>query len=203
MTAHRMLIGRLGLFFVRLFSVIMLAACTTPPRMTQDATSAPVVMAADKGVRVDETAMLPLLGYFQLLLRLTPQELARERTVLATIPQTPAAHVRTAMLLGMNRASADLVRAQSLLEALLKSTDPAAVSLYPLARLLISQYNERQKNQMQNEKLTAQSEQLGQQLKDSVRRSAELQEKLDALADIERSLPVRPPPGEALPGGAR
>jgi hypothetical protein len=145
--------------------------------------------------------MLPLLGYFQLLLRLTPQELARERTMLATIPQTPSTQLRTSMLLSLTRVPADLVRAQSLLDGLLKSTDPAAVSLFPLARLLSSQYNERQKSMMQNEKLTAQGEQLGQQLKDSVRRSAELQEKLDALADIERSLPVRSP--AAVPGTVR
>lgn len=185
---------------VVLISALMLAACASSPGMTQD--PAPVqVLVAEKNVRIDESAMLPLLGYFQLLLRLTPQELARERTILAAIPQTPPTQLRTAMLLSLSRAPADLVRAQSMVDGLLKSTDPAAVSLFPLARLLSSQYNERQKNQMQNEKLTAQGEQLGQQLKDSVRRSAELQEKLDALADIERSLPVRSPP--TVPGAAR
>ena len=198
MITHRLLKTGLGLI-----SAIMLTACTAPPRMTQDAAPVPVVMAADKDARMDESAMLPLLGYFQLLLRLTPQELARERAMLAAIPQTPAVHVRMAMLLSLTRAPADLSRAQSLLETLLKSTDPADVSLFPLARLLASQYNERQKIQMQNEKLTAQSEQLVQQLKDSQRRSTELQEKLDALASIERSLPVRSPPGDAMPGAAR
>lgn len=199
MTTQRTLNSGLGLL-----SAIMLAACATSPSMTQDAAPVTVVMAAEKGAKVDETAMLPLLGYFQLLLRLSPQELARERTMLAAIPQTPAAHVRMAILLGLTtRTPADLARAQNLLETLLKSSDPAAVSLYPLARLLINQYNERQKIQMQTEKLAAQSEQLGQQLKDSIRRSGELQEKLDALANIERSLPVRSPPGEVLPGAPR
>jgi hypothetical protein len=187
---------------VVLISALMLAACASSPGMTQDPAPVPApVLVADKNVRIDETAMLPLLGYFQLLLRLTPQELARERTMLATIPQTPSTQLRTSMLLSLTRVPADLVRAQSLLDGLLKSTDPAAVSLFPLARLLSSQYNERQKSMMQNEKLTAQGEQLGQQLKDSVRRSAELQEKLDALADIERSLPVRSP--AAVPGTVR
>ena len=159
------------------------------------------VTLPEANVKIDETAMLPLLGYFQLLLRMTPQELARERSMLTTIPQTPATQTRMSMLLGLTRAPADLARAQNLLDALLKSTDPAAISLFPLARLLSSQYNERQKNQMQNEKQAAQSEQLGQQLKESQRRSAELQEKLDALATIERSLPVRSPP--AASGGVR
>ena len=48
-----------------------------------------------------------------------------------------------------------------------------------------------------------QNEKLAQQLKESQRRSGELQEKLDALADIERSLPVRPTAGENLPGAPR
>ena len=181
-----------------MFSAVLLAACTSSPSLTQDPGPVPVV-SPDKNVRIDETAMLPLLGYFQLLLRMTPQELARERTMLAAISQTPSTHVRTAMLLGLTRTSADLVRAQNLLETLLKSTDPAAVSLFPLARLLSSQYNERQKNQMQTDKLVAQGEQLSQQLKDSVRRSAELQEKLDALAAIERTLPVRSAPADGAP----
>ncbi len=183
-----------------LFSALLLTACTVPPRMTQDPPPVPV-MLPETNVKIDETAMLPLLGYFQLLLRMTPQELTRERTMLATIPQTPATHVRMSMLLGLSRTPADLTRAQSLLDTLLKSTDPAAVSVFPLARLLSSQYNERQKNQMQNEKVMAQSEQLSQQLKDSLRRNAELQEKLDALANIERSLPVRSAP--PVSGGVR
>jgi hypothetical protein len=123
--------------------------------------------------------------------------------MLATIPQTPATHVRTAMLLGLSRAPGDLARAQGLLETLLKSTDQAAVSLFPVTRMLVNHYNERQKIQMQNEKLAGQNEQLAQQLKESVRRSGELQEKLDALADIERSLPVRSPTGETASGNAR
>lgn len=195
MSAPRMLRTSLALF-----SAVMLGACTTPPPVTQDPAPVPVVLPGTN-IKIDETAMLPLLGYFQLLLRMTPQELARERSMLTTIPQTPATHVRLSMLLGVTRAPADLTRAQSLLDALLKSTDPAAVSIFPLARLLSTQYNERQKNQMQNEKLAAQSEQLGQQLKDSLRRSAELQEKLDALANIERSLPVRTSP--VAPGSVR
>ena len=100
------------------------------------------------------------------------------------------------MLLGQVRGPMDLYRALALLEAVLKSGDPAAASLHPLARTLANQYQERLKLEMQNEKLA-------QQLKESQRRSGELQEKLDALADIERSLPVRPTAGENLPGAPR
>ena len=191
-----------------LLTIAMLVGCTTQTTQLRapletPATTATVTVAADKNTKLDETAMLPLLGYFQLLLRLTPQELARERAMLASIPQTPATHVRMAMLLGLSRTPGDLVRAQGLLETVLKSTDQAAVSLFPVARMLANQYNERQKVQMQNEKLAGQNEQLGLQLKDSVRRGGELQEKLDALADIERTLPVRSPTSETASGSAR
>ena len=65
-----------------------------------------------------------------------------------------------------------------------------------LAKALASNYQERLKLQMQNEKLS-------QQLNDSLLRNAELQEKIDALAAIERSLPVRPAGGENLIGSPR
>jgi hypothetical protein len=89
-----------------------------------------------------------------------------------------------------------IVRALGLLDGVLKSREPAAASLHPLARALASQYQERLKLESQNDKLL-------QQLKDSQRRSSELQEKLDALTDIERSLPVRPTPAGNAPGVPR
>ena len=70
-----------------------------------------------------------------------------------------------------------------------------AVSLNPLVRTLAVQYAERLKLEVQNDKLV-------QQLKENQRRSGELQEKLDALANIERSLPVRPPAAESIVPGA-
>ncbi len=203
MMANRMRMSGLGFL-----ASIMLAACVTVPAPVQEVRAAPV--AEEKIVKVDETAMLPLLGYFQLLYRLSPKELARERTMLAAIPQTPSAHVRMSMLLGQTNGPQDLARALSLMEGVLKSSDPAASSLHPLARALAIQYNERlriqtqsEKLQMQNEKFVIQNGQLDQQLKESSRRNGELQEKLDALADIERSLPVRPANGQAPPGAAR
>jgi hypothetical protein len=184
---------------VPLFAALFLAACAIPPDAIHDDASVPVEDPWRKkksAVTVDETAMLPLLGYHQLLMRMSPQELLRERTILASIPQTPAVGVRLAMLLGQPRGPMDLFRAQGLLENILKSSDPAAASLHPLARALAAQYGERLKLEMQNEKLN-------QQLKESQRRNSELQEKLDALADIERTLPVRPAAGDNPPGVPR
>ncbi|MBK7355594.1 permease [Propionivibrio sp.] len=168
-----------------LILAVLLTACATPPSPTPE-----------QRASVDESAMLPLLGHIQLLHRMSPSDLSRERAVLAVKQQTPATQVRMAALLSQQRPSMDLVRALSLLESVLKSTEPEAVSLHPLARILANHFQERLKLEQQNEKLV-------QQLKDSQRRGSELQDKLDALADIERSLPARPTAGDTLPGAAR
>lgn len=133
------------------------------------------------------------LSYYQLLSRMTPAELGRERMVLAALPRSPNTQLRLAMLLGYPRAQQDMARAMSQLDNVLKSSDPAAVALHPLARMLADNYAERQK-------MDAHLERQGQQLKESQRKTVELQEKIDELADIERTLPQRPP--AVRPGGA-
>ncbi|WP_246167797.1 permease [Propionivibrio limicola] len=159
-----------------------LGACSTPLPVAEEAGEGTRHVA----VQVDETAMLPVLGYSQLLLRLTPQELARERIVLTAMPPTPSRQVRLALLLGQPHGPRDLGRALNLLDAVLKSTAPDAVSLQPLARTLASQYQERQRLEALNDKLA-------QQAKDAQRRSDELQQKLDAITDIEKTMTTRPP----------
>ena len=155
--------------------LILLAGCATaPPAATQSAVmpAAPAAVSDDAG---------PL-----------PAQINRERMVLAALPPTPNTQVRTAMVLGHPRGQQDLTKALALLEGVLKSADPAAPGLHPLARLLADSYAERQR-------LEAQLEKQGQQLKDSQRKAVELQEKIDSLAEIERTLPQRP--RATRPGG--
>ena len=163
--------------------VLLLAACATP--QPADEPLAPETPPEESQPRVNETEMLPMLGYYHLLQRMTPVELTRERQLLARIPSRPAVLLRQAMLLGMPRATTDLPRALALLEAIQRSHAPEAASLHPLARLLSTQYAERIKLDTQNDRLS-------QQLKESQRQLDELQEKIEALADIERSIPIRP-----------
>gem|GEM_PF-942835 len=148
-----------------------------------------------KAGKVDESATFPLLNELQRIQRMSAQELLRERNVLTVTAPTPAAHIRMAGVLGQSRGPLDLARALALLDGVLRANDPAAVSVHPLARILAANYQERQKLQMQNDKLT-------QQHGESVQRRIELQEKLDALTAIERSLSVRQT-GETLPASAR
>lgn len=170
----------------------LLAGCAARP--TVEVPAPPTVVAAydEKAAKVDESSMLPLLGYQQLLAQLSPPELARERAVLLYLPPTPSSQLRLAMLFGQTRGTADLPRALALLDKVLRANDPAAASMHPLARLLATQYHERLRLQAQNERLLL-------QVTESQRHSAELQDKLDALANIERSLPLRPTGGEATP----
>ncbi|MBS1144993.1 MAG: permease [Proteobacteria bacterium] len=125
------------------------------------------------------------LAYYNGLSRLTPAELSRERTILAAVQQAPFTQVRMALLLGYPRMQQDLGKGLSLLEAVLKSNEAAALPFHPLARQLADNYQERMR-------LESQLDKQGQQLKDSQRKSSELQEKLDSLANIENSLIPRP-----------
>ena len=84
-------------------------------------------------------------------------------------------------------------RARTLLEALLAAGDDASRALHPYARALLDQLAERQRLDAANLRLTQQLERTGQQLKDSQQRGEDLQRKVDALADIERTMPARAP----------
>lgn len=139
-------------------------------------------------VTAEVPSVVTALAYYQSLQRMPVNELTRERTVLGAHPATPANQLRLAMWLGHPRAVQDLNRALGLLDGLMKSPDPIAQSLSPLARLLADNYNERLKIDAQAEK---QGVQLKEQLKESQRKNLELQEKLNGLADIERTLPPR------------
>lgn len=194
MTTNRASIRRLPA--LALLAITLLAGCAMRPTVDVPPPPAAVANYDQSVVRVDESSMLPLLGYQQLLTQLSPQELARERAVLLYIPPTPSAQIRLAMLFGQVRGQIDLPRALALLDKVQKSSSPAAASMHPLARLLATQYQERLRLQSHNERLLL-------QVTESQRRSGELQDKLDALADIERSLPARSSGGEMAPGAAR
>jgi hypothetical protein len=161
----------LALFF-SVVVFVLLGGCTVAPPVS----STPVI---------DESGPEAALLYHQGLLRMTPVQLDRERMVLTAIRQTPATQVRMAMLLYHPKAQQDHGKAVSLLENVLKSTDPAALVLHPLARLLVDNYQERARLEGQLGKQEV-------QLKDGQRKITELQDKLDSLADIERTLTPRP-----------
>ncbi|MDR0775044.1 MAG: permease [Azonexus sp.] len=160
---------------------------------------------------VETPRVAPPLAYYQLLGRLNAAELARERSLLATLPAEPANQIRLAMALGHPLGQADTAKALALVEQILRSNEPAAVELHPLAQLLADQYGERlrldnERQRLDNERLRQEGalERQGQLLKESQRKAQELQEKLKSLADIERSLSApRPRVEQGAQGGQR
>jgi len=164
-----------------LFVCLVLAGCAAEPPVQRQP-------------RFDDAGPVPALNYYHMLSRMTPHELSRERMVLAALPTNPNTHMRTAMLLGHPRGPQDLGKAIALLENMMKSTDPVSISLQPLARMLADNYIERQKIEWQIDRQ-------GLQLKEQQRKVAELQEKIDALAEIERNLPARSRSGRPAASG--
>lgn len=92
----------------------------------------------------------------------------------------------------------NLSRARGLLQDLLAAEDPGSRALHPYARALLEQIQERQRLAGLNERLGQQLERNAAALKDSEQRNEALQRKLDALAEIERSL-APPAPAPAAP----
>lgn len=110
--------------------------------------------------------------------RVTPQQSA-DRQLQRAIQ---AAHPR----------GGNISRARNLLEGLVAADDAASRALHPYARSLLDQINERQRLGQLNERLQQQLERSAQQLAESQLHAEGLQRKLDALAEIERSLSPRP-----------
>jgi hypothetical protein len=137
-----------------------------------------------------DSALRDLLVFHDRVRQLPPQDLAPEIARLNEEPPGPRTTLQLALLLGQTRSNGDLARALALLEPLLRSTAPEAVPWQPLARLLASRYAEQRR-------LEEQVERQSQQARDNQRKLEQLNEKLEALKAIERSLTTRPPAGGA------
>ena len=165
-------------------SALLLSACATQP-----ARQTPVlVQTPPRVVVVADPQLTDLLAYQSALRLMTPSELAKAQADLAKAEHAPQNTIRRAMLHAAVRGTGDLARAQALLEPLLTATGKDAQLLAPLAQLLSSQYAELRRQDESIDKLNA-------QLRDAQRRNDLLNEKLEALKNIERSLSVRPAAG--------
>ena len=163
---------------------LLLGACASKP-----AKQTPVlVQTPPRVVVVADPQLTDLLAYQSALRLMTPSELAKAQADLAKAEHAPQNTIRRAMLHAAVRGTGDLARAQALLEPLLTATGKDAQLLAPLAQLLSSQYAELRRQEDSIDKLNA-------QLRDAQRRIDLLNEKLEALKNIERSLSVRPAAG--------
>jgi len=155
---------------------LLLAACATP---APEAPTATVKLVTTVG------GMDDLLAYHQSLRRLSPQELGRELQALNARHGGAMLAMQKAMVLGLTHDAGDLTKAQAQLGSVLSATDSDAVALKPLAQLLVSNYAEMRR-------LSDNAEKAGQQARDNQRRLDQLSEKLEALKNIERTLPGQP-----------
>ncbi|TCJ16324.1 hypothetical protein EZJ19_05325 [Parasulfuritortus cantonensis] len=140
----------------------------------------------------NDAAVADLLHYHRQLQGLSAQDLEWERLFLSGEPHFPDNRVRLAMAYGQARGAANMERALALLDEILKSDRPPALALHPLADLLSDHYQDYMKNAMVYDKLVQEVGRLGQQVRTDQVRAEQLQLKLDAIANIEHSLPMRP-----------
>lgn len=179
-----------------------LAGCAAPPARTASepvvvsspAPAAPQVVAAAPATAPSHSAANPpalvaALAQAERVRALPPAELGQEIQRLGERPYAPLEAVQLALALGQTRTAANQGRAQTLLQRVLADPAPDAQGLQPLARLLSAQIaDQRRADEL--------AERQAQQLRDAQRRIDQLNDRLEAVRAIERSLPgpQRPAP---------
>jgi hypothetical protein len=192
--------------------VSMLSGCQAPalqppPPVTPVATAAcpaPMVMAVPLPVTTPPSPCPPSVASLALaqgerLRGLSVPELAQEVSRLTEPGEAPLAQMQLAQALLLTKVPADAQRAQGILQRLLQNTTSQADALRPLARQLLAQYAEQRR-------LEEQIERQAQQLRDAQRRIDQLNERLEAVRAIERSLSApaaTPAPGSSAPANGQ
>ena len=167
-----------------------MTAPTPAPVATESPSPNP---AAATSAPSDATPVLQVLAQTDRTLRMAPAELAKE---IARLGEAEDASVETPLLLAtalaQTRQPVDTARALGLVQRVMSNTTAAAQALHPLARLMESRL-------LQQRRLEDQLERQGQQLREAQRRNDQLNERLEAVRAIERSLTTRPAPLPATP----
>ncbi|HWP18831.1 MAG: hypothetical protein AB1666_08470 [Pseudomonadota bacterium] len=175
---------------------LLLAGCAPLPEVTEvRQVKVPVRVPVEMQVQVFEptdAAARHALAYFERARAMPPAEQQKELARLAESRSTPSVVMEQAIVLGFTRGPNDLQRALVLLDALLKSTAPDVTPWHPFARLLQARYQEQRR-------VEEQLDRQNQRLLEAQRRLDQVNEKLEALKAIERSLAPRTAPPSPLP----
>jgi septal ring factor EnvC (AmiA/AmiB activator) len=126
-----------------------------------------------------------VLAYAERIRNFQPPELAQEISGLGDPQDSPLRQMQLAIALGFARTPANFARAQSLLQRVLAQNQAQAQALHPLARMLLAQ-------QAETRRLEDQLERQNQQTREAHRRIDQLNDRLEALRALERSLVIRP-----------
>ena len=137
------------------------------------------------GARASDGPLTVVLAYADRIRGVPAAELAQEIVRLTDGADSATRLVQLAVALAQSRTGGNGVRAQALLQRVLGQSDAEAQALHPLARLLAAQLTEARR-------ADEQAERQNQQLRDAQRRIDHLNDRLEALRAIERSVPSRP-----------
>ncbi|MDO9435797.1 hypothetical protein [Hydrogenophaga sp.] len=153
---------------------------------------APVVLSAETAPTPD--VITALLSYADRLQALSPADLAAEIVVQGDPGTVPLRQMQLALALIHLRQPAETARALGLVQRVINHVGSESLPLKPLARLLANRL-------MDQRRLEDTADRQTQQLRESQRRIDQLNERLEAMRAIERSLTTRPP--AAAPNGTR
>jgi hypothetical protein len=185
---------------------LLLQACTTPPPKPASPPApkpapvepppAPKVVAPAPPPQPEphDAAARRLLAYHEQIRQMSPQDLANEINRLnAAVSATPTAAppdvvLELALALAQQHNGGDVARAVALLEPITKSGAPELAPWQPLARLLLGRVLEQRRLEDALNRETARN-------RDQQRTLQQLNEKLEALKAIERSMANRPTGG--------
>lgn len=193
---------------------LVLAACNTPPGTPADLPPPPPPLpssaapeqgtpqvtqpappvdqvAASRGTApatmpVASSPLAAALLYADRLRTMGPGELAAEQASIGEPGSTAERQMQLALVLSQTHVPVDTTRALGLLQRVAASNAPEAIELRPLARLLAGRLHEARR-------LEDQADRLAQQLRESQRRIDVLNDRLEAMRAIERSLTPRAP----------
>ncbi|HYF41723.1 MAG TPA: hypothetical protein VEA35_04675 [Ramlibacter sp.] len=163
--------------------VVIAVPVQAPAPAPVEVATAAAPPAADPGL----ASLGGVLAYADRVRGLAGPELAQEIARLADGGAAPDRQMQLALALLQTRVPADGQRAQALLQRVVAQETPDARALHPLARLLSAQWTEQRR-------IEEQLERQAQQLRDGQRRIDQLNDRLQALRAMERSLPSRPTP---------
>ncbi|WP_439586217.1 hypothetical protein [Hydrogenophaga sp.] len=171
---------------------------TPPPPLTVTPVQPPPVqppVALDSETRPVPDVITALLTYAERLRVLNPTDLAAEIVVLGDPGNVPLRQMQLALALMHTHQPVDTARALGLVQRVVGHPGPESLQLKPLARLMAERLSEMRRLEETTERQT-------QQLRESQRRIEQLNERLEAMRAIERSLNSRPSAAPVPPASA-
>ena len=174
---------------------LALAGCASAPAPAPAAPEPPMRLQAAAPVAAPAPAPAPpaangspvdaVLAYADRLRQLPPAEVTQEIQRLGDTGYTPVRAMQLALALAQSKNGGNAGRAQSLLQRVLAQTDGEAPALHGLARLFAAQLADQRRADEQAERQQV-------QLREAQRRIEQLNERLEAVRAIERSVPSQP-----------